>query len=46
MTGLHGAHVIIGMIVIAWLSRGMRGDFSAKYFTPWIWAGCTGTSST
>ena len=35
MTGLHGAHVIIGMIVIAWLFlRGMRGDFSAKYFTP------------
>ena len=33
--GLHGAHVIIGMIVIAWLFlRGMRGDFSAKYFTP------------
>ena len=35
MTGLHGAHVIIGMIVIAWLFlRGVRGDFSAQYFTP------------
>ena len=35
MTGLHGAHVIIGMVVIAWLFfRGVRGDFSAKYFTP------------
>ncbi len=35
MTGLHGIHVLIGMIVIAWLIwRANRGDFSADYFTP------------
>ena len=35
MTGLHGAHVLIGMAVIAWLLwRANRGDFSAEYFTP------------
>lgn len=35
MTGLHGIHVIAGMIVIGWiLKRTMRGDFSAEYYTP------------
>jgi len=35
MTGLHGLHVIIGMIAITWaLLRAMRGDFSSKYFFP------------
>lgn len=35
MTGLHGLHVLIGMVVIAWvLLRTMRGDFSSKYFFP------------
>lgn len=35
MTGLHGAHVLIGMGLIAWLLfRTLRGDFSAQYFTP------------
>jgi cytochrome c oxidase subunit 3 len=35
MTGLHGIHVVVGMIVIIWLLiRTMRGDFSAEYFTP------------
>jgi len=35
MTGLHGLHVIIGMIAITWvLLRSMRGDFSSKYFFP------------
>ena len=35
MTGLHGVHVIAGMIVIAWLlARSIKGDFGSKYFTP------------
>jgi cytochrome c oxidase subunit 3 len=35
MTGLHGLHVIAGMVVIAWmLRRTMRGDFSSEYYTP------------
>ena len=43
MTGLHGAHVIIGMIVIAWLFlRGMRGDFGANTSHQLILAACTG----
>jgi cytochrome c oxidase subunit 3 len=35
MTGLHGVHVIAGMIAIAWiLMRARRGEFSREYFTP------------
>ncbi|MFH1279602.1 MAG: cytochrome c oxidase subunit 3 [Candidatus Eisenbacteria bacterium] len=35
MTGLHGIHVIVGMIVIGWvLVRALRGEFSAEYNTP------------
>src|SRR5476649_2387742 len=35
MTGLHGIHVLIGMILITWiLLRTKRGDFNDKYFTP------------
>lgn len=35
MTGLHGLHVIIGMIAITWaLVRAMRGDFHSKHFFP------------
>ena len=35
MTGLHGIHVIIGMIVISWiLVRTIKGEFSAEYYTP------------
>jgi cytochrome c oxidase subunit III len=35
MTGLHGLHVIGGMIAIAWiLIRATRGHFSSRYFTP------------
>jgi cytochrome c oxidase subunit 3 len=35
MTGLHGAHVLIGMIVIAWLLwKSIGGAFSPEYFTP------------
>ena len=35
MTGLHGLHVVIGMIAIGWITlRAGRGDFSSKYFFP------------
>ncbi|MFN7453563.1 MAG: cytochrome c oxidase subunit 3 family protein [Pseudobdellovibrionaceae bacterium] len=35
MTGLHGTHVLIGMILITWvLIRNMRGEFDSHYFTP------------
>jgi cytochrome c oxidase subunit III len=35
MTGLHGIHVVIGMIVITWLLiKTFKGHFSSEYFTP------------
>ena len=36
MTGLHGIHVLIGIILIAgWLlPRAMKGEFSREYYTP------------
>jgi len=35
MTGLHGLHVIIGMIVIGWVMyRTSKGEFSEAYYTP------------
>ncbi len=35
MTGLHGLHVVIGMMVLTWiLIRTIRGDFSSEYYTP------------
>jgi len=35
MTGLHGVHVIAGMIVIGWLlRRTLRGEFADGYHTP------------
>jgi cytochrome c oxidase subunit 3 len=35
MTGIHGFHVIVGMILISWiLKRTMRGDFSSRYYAP------------
>ncbi len=35
MTGLHGLHVIAGLIVIAWiLTRAVRGQFTVEYHTP------------
>ncbi|MBM3726891.1 MAG: cytochrome c oxidase subunit 3 family protein [Acidobacteria bacterium] len=35
MTGLHGFHVLIGMIVLAWiLIRAMRNEFSDQYYAP------------
>lgn len=35
MTGLHGIHVVIGMIVLIWLLvRAQRGDFDSGYYLP------------
>jgi cytochrome c oxidase subunit 3 len=35
MTGLHGIHVIAGIIAWLWvLRRAIRGDFSSAYYTP------------
>jgi cytochrome c oxidase subunit 3 len=35
MTGLHGLHVIFGMIAISWvLRRTVRNEFSPDYYTP------------
>jgi cytochrome c oxidase subunit 3 len=35
MTGLHGVHVVAGMLVIGWvLLRARRGDFGPDYFSP------------
>jgi cytochrome c oxidase subunit 3 len=35
MTGLHGFHVLGGMIAILWLvRRAVRGDFSTQYYGP------------
>ncbi|MBP9706693.1 MAG: cytochrome c oxidase subunit 3 family protein [Oligoflexales bacterium] len=35
MTGLHGIHVVGGMVVIFWiLLRARRGEFGPKYYTP------------
>ena len=35
MTGLHGIHVLGGIVVILWiLVRSIRGDFNANYFGP------------
>ncbi|MCA9549654.1 MAG: cytochrome c oxidase subunit 3 family protein [Myxococcales bacterium] len=35
MTGLHGIHVVIGMIVLTWVMlRAMKGHFYEDYYTP------------
>jgi len=35
MTGLHGIHVVVGIVMIIWLiMRGMKGHFNSKYFAP------------
>lgn len=35
MTGLHGLHVVLGMLAILYiLIKGARGAYSSKYFTP------------
>jgi cytochrome c oxidase subunit 3 len=35
MTGLHGIHVLVGMIVIGWITlRAIKGEFTSAYYTP------------
>ena len=35
MTGLHGIHVIAGMVLILWLIfRTYKGHFTSAYYTP------------
>ncbi len=35
MTGLHGIHVLVGMVVLVWLMwRVNRGDFTKRYYSP------------
>ncbi|MDA0712851.1 MAG: cytochrome c oxidase subunit 3 family protein [bacterium] len=35
MTGLHGIHVVIGMIVLSWLLyRTLKGEFCSQYYSP------------
>jgi len=35
MTGLHGIHVVLGMVAIGWiLARSIKGDFGPGYYTP------------
>jgi len=35
MTGLHGLHVVIGMVLIGWVAlRTYRGEFNEHYYTP------------
>jgi len=35
MTGIHGAHVLIGMAIIGWVAfRVWAGDYSSEYYTP------------
>lgn len=35
MTGLHGIHVLSGMILMLWLARrAAKGEFSSAYYTP------------
>ncbi len=35
MTGLHGIHIVAGIVVLIWiLMRARKGEFSKSYFTP------------
>jgi len=35
MTGLHGIHVVVGIVLLSWLMmRAKRGDFNKEYYTP------------
>jgi cytochrome c oxidase subunit 3 len=35
MTGLHGIHILVGIILLAWIAvRANRGEFSKAYYTP------------
>ncbi len=35
MTGLHGIHILVGIILLSWITvRANRGEFSKAYYTP------------
>jgi cytochrome c oxidase subunit III len=35
MTGLHGIHILVGIILLAWIAvRANRGEFTKAYYTP------------
>lgn len=35
MTGLHGIHILLGIVALSWLlRRAIRGDFSSSYYNP------------
>jgi cytochrome c oxidase subunit 3 len=35
MTGLHGIHILVGIILLSWITvRANRGEFSKSYYTP------------
>jgi cytochrome c oxidase subunit III len=35
MTGLHGIHILVGIILLAWIAvRANRGEFTKSYYTP------------
>jgi cytochrome c oxidase subunit 3 len=35
MTGIHGVHVLVGMVLISWLAiRAARGHFTSAWYTP------------
>jgi cytochrome c oxidase subunit 3 len=35
MTGLHGLHVVVGILLLAWIwARARRAEFSGAYYTP------------
>ena len=39
MTGLHGLHVLVGMVAITWLLLKARKGTSIRHITrPWIWS--------
>ena len=47
MTGLHGIHIVVGIVLLAWIAmRANRGEFYARPITRRsIWSACTGTWS-
>ncbi len=35
MTGLHGIHILVGIVLLAWIAvRANRGEFTKAYYTP------------
>lgn len=35
MTGLHGIHIVVGIVLLAWIAvRANRGEFNSSYYTP------------